>query len=335
MLLRRSARFALVAPLAFLVLHCTSNGDAGSDDDLPTLPVRKDSGGGGVNEPPDPDPDPEDGGSETSVPSPCDVTKPFGAPVRLQDFDATAHRASPRLSADELTIYYTTNSTTDSSQLTMASRASKSGPFAGETILPQSTVDAENDPSVGGDGLTLWFHSLRNGSADIFFATRAAPTGPFGAAIVVPMVNGATTIEATPYFRSTTNDLYFVSERTGSVLLDVFVSKKSGSAFSTPVLVPELSSAGDEFSPMVTEDGLTAIFGSDRAAGKGKEDLWIAHRASDTVPFSVPSPLTELNSSSTDQPGWISADGCRIWFSSGRDTADARQQIFYATRPPL
>ena len=332
--MRRSTRFALVAPLAFLVLHCTSNGDLPQEENPTPLPTRKDSGGGGTRE--DAGPTPDDGGSDTSAPSACDVTKPFGAPVRVLDFDANTHRASPRFSADELTIYFTTNSPTNSSELTMASRASKSGPFAGETVLPQSTVDAENDPTVGADGLTLWFHSLRNGSADLFLATRAAPSGPFGAAMVVPTANGATTIEATAYFRTSASELYFVSERTGSALLDVYVSKKSGSAFSTPKLVPELSSAGDELSPMVTEDGLTAIFGSDRAAGgKGKEDIWIAHRASDAVPFSVPSPLTELNSASTEQPGWISADGCRIWFSSGRDTADARQQIFYAVRPPL
>jgi len=324
----RSARFALLAPLAFLVLHCTSNGDPPEEENLPPLPTRQDGGGGTGG-----DAEPGDGGSDTSVPPACDITKPFGAPVRILDFDANTHRASPRLSADELTIYFTTNSPTNSSELTMASRASKSGPFAGETVLTQSTVEPENDPTVGADGLTLWFHSLRNGSADIFLATRAAPSGPFGAAMVVPAVNGATTIEATPYFRTAASELYFVSERTGSALLDVYVSKRSGSAFSTPVPVPELSSAADELSPMVTEDGLTAIFGSDRAAGgKGKEDIWIAHRASDTVPFSVPSPLTELNSASTEQPGWISADGCRIWFSSGRDTADARQQIFYAVR---
>ena len=31
--------------------------------------------------------------------------------------------------------------------------------------------------------------------------------------------------------------------------------------------------------------------------------------------------------------GWLSADGCRIWFSSGRETADDHQQIFFAERP--
>jgi hypothetical protein len=75
------------------------------------------------------------------------------------------------------------------------------------------------------------------------------------------------------------------------------------------------------------------LFASDRDGGAGKMDLWIARRASTAAPFAPPTPLTELNSPNVDQAGWLSADGCRIWFSSGRATADLRQQIFFAQRP--
>ena len=145
-----------------------------------------------------------------------------------------------------------------------------------------------------------------------------------------------TTIEANAYFRSSGSELWFVSERAGSQLLDVYVSTRTGTSplsFAEPTRIAELSSAADEFLPQPSEDGLTVILASDRAGGLGKQDIWIARRTSTTVPFEAPVALAELNSQSTDQPGWLSADGCRSWFSSGRLTSDARQQIFFAQRP--
>jgi hypothetical protein len=326
----RSAWLGFVAPalLALVLVRCAeSSPSAPAPADVP-LPPRGDAD----TDPSDAAVAPGDGGPDAGPPA-CDTTKPFGAAVRVADFEALAHRASPHLSADELTIYFTTTSPANSSELTMAVRPSKSAPFAGETVLPQSTVNSENDPTVGADDLSLWFFSLRNGSADLFFATRTSPMMPFGVATAVPVVNGGTTIEATPYFRTAGSELWFVSERADSALLDVYLSKRVDGAFGVPTRVVELSSAGDEFAPQPSEDGLTLILGSDRAGGKGKEDLWISRRASVAVPFDAPTPLTEINSSSGDQPGWLSADGCRIWFSSGRETADDHQQIFFAERP--
>src|SRR5205823_5944074 len=113
----------------------------------------------------------------------------------------------------------------------------------------------------------------------------------------------------------------------------IYTSIRTGNTFSDPTLHAELSSASDEFCPQPSEDGLTIILASDRAGGKGKQDIWIAHRATTSAKFGAPVPITEINSAETDEPGWLSADGCRIWFSSGRETADARQQIFFAERP--
>src|SRR6185295_13854180 len=105
--------------------------------------------------------------------------------------------------------------------------------------------------------------SLRNGSADIFLATRTSTTLPFGAAVSIPTVNQAGTIEAQAYFRAAANELWFVSERPGSTLLDVYVAKRKGASFGLPARIDELSSPGDELLPQPSEDGLTVIFASD------------------------------------------------------------------------
>jgi Tol biopolymer transport system component len=321
--MRWTPALGLVAPLALLLLHCGTSGPSANDEPIP-LPSRTT---------PDAAPPPEDAAdaADAAPAAACDPTKPFGAPVRIADFDAASANTSPRLAPDELTMYFTTTTATTSSDLMVATRPTTSAPFGNVTRLPQSTAGAENDPMASADGLTLFFHSIRNGSADLFFATRMSTGVDFGAAALVPTVNLGN-IEANAYLRSSAGELWFVSERSGSELLDIYVSKRTGLTYATPTRIAELSSAADEFLPQPSEDGLTVIFASDRTGGLGKDDLWIARRASDTALWDPPAPIAELNSAHNDQPGWLSADGCRIWFSSERETNGAHQQLFYAER---
>ncbi len=322
--------WALRAALALLLVQCGGGGSANSDDSLP-LPDRLDPIDGGRLDASRPSP-PADSAVDAS-PS-CDVSKPFGAPIRLAELSATAHRSTPRLSADELTIYFTTAGMGTGADLSMVLRPTKNAPFGGEKVLPQSSVANDNDPSVGADHLSLWFHSDRNGSADIFAATRSMVGVPFGVAAPVAAVNlPAPSNEAHAYLRA--NELWFVSDRPGGVPYDIFVSVRSGSVFGAPTRVTELNSTANDFQPQPSEDGLTVVFASDRAGGLGKTDLWIAKRLSPTGPFAAPTPITELNSPHVESAGWLSADRCRIWFGSGRNTNDVNQQLFFAERPRL
>ena len=317
-------------PLALLLLHCGSTGATDGGDDVP-LPNRVDAVDSGLTT----DATRVDAVStaDARVPS-CDPSKPFGVPVRVADFDPNAARSTPRLSPDELTIYFTSNGADAGADLSMAARSSTSLPFSGETILAQSTPSNDNDPMVGADQLSLWFHSNRNGTADIFLATRPSKSVPFGAAATIPAVDQPMTNENHAYFRSAGSELWFISDRAGPAgSFDIYVAKRTGNAFAAPARVAELSSAAQDWQPQPSEDGLTILFASDRDGGTGKMDLWIARRGSVTAPFGTPSALTELNSPNVDQAGWLSADGCRIWFSSGRATGDTHQQIFFAQRP--
>ena len=316
--------------LALLLLHCGSTGATDGGDDVP-LPNRVDAHDSGVTT--DAMSADVTKTSDARVAS-CDPSKPFGTPVRVADFDPNAARATPRLSPDELTIYFTSKGADAGADLSMAVRASTSLPFGGETVLAESTPSNDNDPMASADQRSLWFHSNRNGTADIFVATRATASGPFGAAATVPGIDQPMTNENHAYFRSAGSELWFISDRPGGAgSFDIYVAKRTGSAFGAPLRVAELSSAAQDWQPQPSEDGLTILFASDRDGGAGKMDLWFAHRSSVSAPFGVPSALTELNSPSVDQAGWLSADGCRIWFSSGRATSDAVQQLFFAKRP--
>jgi Tol biopolymer transport system component len=83
-----------------------------------------------------------------------------------------------------------------------------------------------------------------------------------------------------------------------------------------PVAVPVGTFNGGAGLPVVTPDELTIYFTSP-AGGTG--DIYVAHRAAMTDPFGEPSIVSELDSSTTnEEPSWVSADGCDLYFSSDR-----------------
>ncbi len=93
-------------PLALLLLQCGGSGSAAEGDDIP-LPLRGDAPSDSVSALDAPLADAASDPDAHARPPSCDPSKPFAAPVRLADFDPNAVRATPRLSSDELTIYFT------------------------------------------------------------------------------------------------------------------------------------------------------------------------------------------------------------------------------------
>lgn len=327
------ATLALALGLAFSAASSSCGGDSPAADDPIGLPDREEPDGART--------DAGDGGADAALADSrapgCDLAKPFATPTRLTELDEATPRSTPRLSADELSLYFTTrgDSGTTGADLGVVTRMSKAAPFGSEKILDQSGAASDNDPSVSLDHLELFFHSGRNGTADIFTSTRASTSVPFGdAGILGPAVNGTMTNENQPYYRAAGGELWFISDRPGGAgLYDIYVSTKTSGAFALPTRVVELSSPSEDWQPQPSNDGLTVVFASDRPNGLGKLDLWIARRASTAVPFGIPTAMTELNSAFTEQAGWLSADGCRIWFSSGRNTNDLGSSLFFAERP--
>ena len=49
------------------------------------------------------------------------------------------------------------------------------------------------------------------------------------------------------------------------------------------------------------------------------------------APWDPPTNLSEVNSSQSEQPTWLSANGCRLYLQSDRATGD--YNLYVATRP--
>jgi hypothetical protein len=88
-------------------------------------------------------------------------------------------------------------------------------------------------------------------------------------------------VEADPWFTPDGRELYFISTRTTDGIakkdLDLWrIERDANGRWATPERLPEpINSAGQEWFPRVAPDGWL-YFGSDRAGGLGRTDIWRA-----------------------------------------------------------
>lgn len=291
--------------------------------------------------PPDADADAVAPPMDASPPPPCDVTKDFGVPVPLRSVSTAEDEGSARASADELTVYFdgvreAGASGNASFDLFAATRTDGGDSFgAAARVLPPSDPGMhEYAPSLTDDGLTLFFERQAIGSAvsNIFMATRPKITEAFGAGSLVSGVN-TSGYDANPFVRGNGSEIWFVA--TGAdTTIDIFVARSNGASTYSASPVSEVSSAFGDYYPVISADGRTLYFASDRPLpGAAGLDVWVATRTTSAGKFDAPLPLANVNTTANEQPTWISADGCRLYIASDRPGSLGAKDIYVSTRP--
>lgn len=279
-----------------------------------------------------------DAAIDSNVPPPpplCDPTKEFAAPVVIASVSTPQDEGSPRLTDDELTMYFDGQRNGDPLfDLYVTRRAKVTDPFA-SLGLGVNTVDKyEFAPNVTTNGRTIFFERQDPASSndDFWVATRPDTVSPFGTATQVPEVN-------TPLYdgklcvRGDGSELYFV-KMGNQTSLDIWVAKLIGGHYVTTRL-NVVNSTFDEYAPIISPNGLVLYFSSTRpfAAGRTDENIWVATRAKTTDDFGLPTQVLNVNSPTADEPSWISNDGCRLYMISDRPGGPGGQDIYLATRP--
>jgi hypothetical protein len=120
----------------------------------------------------------------------CDPTGTFDTPVPLTGFN-TMINGTPRLTADELELYFSA-----SGNVYRAQRSTTSEPFGAPIALSSvNTAANEDTPGVSSDGLMLFFSSNRvSGQGyELYVSTRTSRAVEFNAPSQVANVNSATT----------------------------------------------------------------------------------------------------------------------------------------------
>lgn len=279
-------------------------------------------------------------GGDGGVASRCSSSARFGASVPLSEI-TLANAAEPFLSPDELTIYFSAESSNADTGLYVARRSKRTEPFGAPLLMTELFAPSmfEGHPSVTSDGLTIFFGmaSQRGGfffpGYHLYVATRRSALAQFGPASLLATVNSSDSkyFDGWPFVSADGEELWFSSERDGESLL-IWRARRLADGFDAPEPVRELNAmvAGTvsiDIAPVLSADKLDVYFSSARTPTGGGLDLWTSHRDSVNDGFPAPRSLDDLNTGSNDVLGWLSPDNCRMYGSQGFG-------LFVAARQP-
>ena len=120
----------------------------------------------------------------------------------------------------------------------------------------------------------------------------------------------------------TTKEIWFASDRLGS--LDLYTSPDTSTA---PTYQSGVATSYAETHPLLSGDALTLFFG--RSDGNIVH-VYTAARANVAQSFANPDLVSDFDfATSNNTPGWLSADGCRMYFTSDRG---GDSDVWMATR---
>lgn len=208
------------------------------------------------------------------------------------------------------------------------------GPWSTPTPIVLSPANAtDDDPSLTGDRLELYINTSRSGGPDIYVATRAATTEPWGTPERVPLVSSAQN-EATPEVSSDGLTLYFASDRPGGAGdLDIWVSTRTArtEAWGAPTVVAELSSAVHDACPATSASQLQLVMTSFRKPPLTWSDIYVSTRTAPTMAWGTPVELDAINTPADDRSPFLTADARSLYLD--RTVSGASSDLFVATRP--
>jgi len=198
---------------------------------------------------------------------------------------------------------------------------------------PINTSYNDGRPCISADGLTLYFSSTRpggQGSRDIWLATRATTSEPWGEPVNLgPQINTSDG-EGAPILSADGLSLYFNSNQSsGYGQTDIWVTTRAlvSDIWSEPVnLGPTVNSSAWDAHSSISADGLSLFFGSNREkTGTAYEAycyIYVTTRPTTNDPWGVPVRLGP-----TVNPGLeYDCDGPSI-------SADGKVLFFYSNRP--
>lgn len=210
-------------------------------------------------------------------------------------------------------------------------------PYAWQTpsnVVELNTAAVELMSWISADEKTAFMVSGRSGGLgdqDIWMTTRASDTATWSAPVNATALNSSK-FDGHAVLSADELTVYFTSARTGTAgNADIWTSTRASKSdpWVTPTQVAALNSGSFDEMPVLSSDGLTIWFASDRA---GNHDVYVSTRPTTSDPWGAPSPVTELNSSSWDGPFWVSGDGLRMLVRSNRSGTLGGKDIWFSQR---
>jgi Tol biopolymer transport system component len=212
-------------------------------------------------------------------------SQPFGTPELFTDVStATASEWSPNLTADGLSLLFSSNRTggTGDYDFYEARRTTTAGPFDMIEELPAlNSTMTEDSAWISPDGLRVYFSSNRGATDDIFRASRPSRLSSFTNVELATELNVDSTRDVAPSLSADELEIFFSSERAGGSGFDIWYSTRSSISqpFAPPITLPSLNSGQDDFAPSLSHDGSELFYTYDALSlGGGDANIFVAKR---------------------------------------------------------
>jgi hypothetical protein len=202
-------------------------------------------------------------------------------------------------------------------------------PYGAPVLLPGlSSASLEIGVELTADMLDGVMWSSRSGTDRIYEVTRASTVDDFGMPQLVPNLGSVSGVpDRDPVLTGDGLTLVFTSTRTGTWDLFLTTRPSRTQPFAPPVAITELATAGDDWGPFISSDGLGLyyILGADIAYSR---------RANTASAWSAPGTiLANVSSASSEfEPAVTSDELTMFWASDRPDGGMGGLDIWKATR---
>jgi len=199
-----------------------------------------------------------------------------------------------------------------------------------------NSPNTEMTPSISADDCTIYFCSDRPGSQggwNIWMATRSSPSEEWSPAVDVgPPVN-TSGMEWMPSISADGLELYFCRGDWGQG--DIYVATRHSPKESWQAVVrlsDAVNVAADDYSPLISFDGLSLYFISKRPGGPGDIDMWFTTRPALDAEWGCPEPLPPpINSPYKEGHKCVSTDGLMLFFQRFKEN-EANRSLYVTIR---
>ncbi len=253
---------------------------------------------------------------------------PWTSGDKVMALVTTSREDDPTITADGLELIFASDrtGTLGGMDLWIATRTSPAQPFGVASRVPSVNGPANEDqPWLSPDGLTLYFSSDGFGTADVFMSTRSSRAMAWSAPVNVVELSSPA-IDQVGGLTADQLAIVLASDRGGGTApqKDLYIASRATTtdAWSTPVLVSELSTPLEEASPTFAGGGQAVYFTRDN-------DLYVARRAG--ASFGPVTRIDELSTEQRESSPHVSDDE-RFMFFARRDGTGTSWDVFSSSR---
>jgi hypothetical protein len=276
-----------------------------------------------------------DGGADAG-PS-CDLSRPFGEITPIGPNTANAeHR--PSLTANERSIFFA-RAPSDSPQqgfLLLGRRAEPNLPFGQVQPIARNVVGARS-PCVSSDGAVIYFSGGDFVGSRVYAIAQVDGGYPDGTEREEPALVSPEGTQCGSLLPGPSGAMYL---HRGGDPADpafphggLFRAARVNGAVQQPAPIPGLPNDGvRRFSPVIAADDRTLYFAQIDESAAAVADIWVTRRATPADPFDRGVRVDELSTPGDETPGWLSPDGCRIYFSR-QLPGTTNRDLFVAKKP--